>query len=360
MKKKLQKWRLFSIFAILALILSGCGKPYLSALTPAGEVAKKQYDLMILSTLIMVLVIVAVIVLFAIVIVRFRRRKGDETIPRQVEGNHKLEIIWTVIPIILLIVLAVPTVISTFDFADTKAMEKKDKAGKTKDALVVNVRANLYWWEFEYPDLGIVTSQELVVPTGQKVYFNLKASDVKHSFWIPAVGGKMDTNVDGVNKFWLEFDPKKSEDVGNMFYGKCAELCGPSHALMDFKVKTKSKADFNQWAADMKAVKKPAAVGNLAKEGEAVFNKSCIGCHAVTPTDARPEKARQAPNLANFGERERIAGVLKHNEENLKKWLQNPEEYKPGNKMTGKYGKLTDQQLDALSAYLMGLKVEAQ
>ncbi len=84
---------------------------------------------------------------------------------------------------------------------------------------------------------GIVTSQDLVVPTNEKVYFNLKSMDVKHSFWIPAVGGKMDTNTDNVNKFWLEFDNTKANEAGNLFYGKCAELCGPSHALMDFKVK---------------------------------------------------------------------------------------------------------------------------
>ena len=81
-----------------------------------------------------------------------------------------------------------------------------------KQHLTVNVTAKLYWWEFEYPDLGIVTAQELVVPTGEKVYFNLKAADVKHSFWIPAVGGKMDTNVENLNKFYLQFD-KESEDL---------------------------------------------------------------------------------------------------------------------------------------------------
>ncbi|PLT34332.1 cytochrome c oxidase subunit II [Bacillus sp. V5-8f] len=357
MKKRLQKWRIASLFAILALLLAGCGEPFVSALQPAGEVAQRQFDLMILSTMIMVLVIIAVVVIFLIVIIRFRRKKGDDTIPKQIEGSHKLEIIWTVIPILLLLILAVPTVTATFDFADTKAMDKKDKDGKTKDALVVNVRANLYWWEFEYPDLGIVTSQDLVVPTDEKVYFNLKASDVKHSFWIPSAGGKMDTNVDGENQFWLEFDSKKAEEVKDLFYGKCAELCGPSHALMDFKVKTKSRAEFDQWAADMKNVKKPSAEGDLAKQGEEVFNKSCIGCHAVTPNDSRPEQARQAPNLATFGERERIAGVMEHNEENLKNWIKDPEEYKPGNTMTGTY-KVSDEQIDALAAYLMGLKVE--
>ena len=87
-------------------------------------------------------------------------------------------------------------------------MDKKDEDGN-REALVVNVRANLYWWEFEYPDEKIITSQDLVVPTDQKVYFNVTASDVKHSFWIPAAGGKIDTNVDGVNKFFLEFDSEK-------------------------------------------------------------------------------------------------------------------------------------------------------
>ncbi|WP_409305297.1 cytochrome c oxidase subunit II [Peribacillus sp. SCS-155] len=357
MKKRLHMWRLASLFAVLALILAGCGEANISALQPAGEVAQTQYDLMILSTLIMVLVIVVVVAIFLIVIFRFRRKKGDNSIPKQIEGSHKLELIWTIIPILLLIILTIPTIITTFDLADTKAMEKKNRDGKKKDELVVNVRANLYWWEFEYPDLGIVTSQDLVVPTDEKVYFNLTASDVKHSFWIPAVGGKMDTNTDGENQFWLEFDSKKADDVKNTFLGKCAELCGPSHALMDFKVKTKSREEFNQWAEDMKAAKKPVAEGDVAKQGEEVFNKSCIGCHAVSPSDARPAASRTAPNLATFGEREKIAGVLEHNEENLANWIKDPQEYKPGNTMPS-FKDMDQEQIDALVEYLMGLKVE--
>ncbi|MFB6469548.1 cytochrome c oxidase subunit II [Cytobacillus sp. Hz8] len=356
--KRLSKWRLLSMFAILTLILSGCGEPFLSTLKPAGEVAKTQYDLMKLSTAIMVGVIAVVVVIFFIVIFKFRRK--DEKIPKQVEGNHKLEIIWTTIPILLLLVLAVPTVAATFKFADVSAMDKKNDDGK-RDALVVNVRANLYWWEFEYPDDKIITSQELVVPTDERVYFNLKSSDVKHSFWIPAVGGKMDTNPENINKFWLEFDSDAANNAKNLFYGKCAELCGPSHALMDFKVKAVSRADFDQWIKDMKNAKEPKPATALAKEGQDVFNKSCIGCHAVSPQDARPEAARQAPNLATFGERSRIAGVLDHSEKDLKNWLKDPESYKPGNKMTGTYGnngKLSDTEIAALTEFLMGLKVQ--
>lgn len=354
--KRLAKWRMISMFAIITLLLSGCGEPFLSTLQPAGEVAKEQFDLMMLSVAIMVGVIIVVTLIFAIVVVKFRRK--DDSIPKQVEGSHKLEIIWTVIPIILLLILAVPTVASTFKFADVSEMDKKNEEGKT-DALVINVRANLYWWEFEYPNEEIITSQDLVVPTGQKVYFNLKASDVKHSFWIPAVGGKMDTNTDNVNRFYLQFDEQKANEAGDLFYGKCAELCGPSHALMDFKVKAITPDEFDQWVADMQSVKEPkTAETPLAQQGQEVFNNSCIGCHAITPATGAPEAARLGPNLTNFGERSRIAGVLDHTEEELKNWISDPEAYKPGNKMTNAYNKLTPEELDAVAEYLMNLKVQ--
>ncbi|MCA1053377.1 cytochrome c oxidase subunit II [Rossellomorea aquimaris] len=357
MKARLTKWRLFSIVALMALILSGCGEPFLSTLQPAGEVAQTQYDLMILATSIMVLVIIVVMVVYAVAVIRFRRKKGDTSIPKQVEGSHTLEIVWTVIPIILLLILAVPTVTATFQLADTKAMDKKDAEGN-REALVVNVRANLYWWEFEYPDQKIITSQDLVVPTDQKVYFNVTASDVKHSFWIPAAGGKIDTNVDGVNTFFLEFDDEKSKEAGGVFYGKCAELCGPSHALMDFKVKALSQDDFKAWVKDMQNAGEPKPTSDLAQQGQEIFNQKCLSCHAVSPADGRPESARLAPNLATFGERNRIAGILEHNEEELKNWLTDPEQYKPGNKMTGTYGELSEEEKDALAEYLMGLKVQ--
>lgn len=350
--KRLAKWRLISLFAILALVLSGCGERYVSALRPAGEVADMQYDLMKLSTLIMVGVIIIVMVIFFLVIIRFRRK--DDKIPKQVEGSHKLEIIWTTVPILLLLILAVPTVAATFKLADVSPMDKKDSK-----ALVINVRSHLYWWDFEYPGQKIVTSQDLVVPTDEKVYFNLKSSDVKHSFWIPAVGGKLDTNTENINKFWLEFDDKRANEAGNLFYGKCAELCGPSHALMDFKVKAISRDKFDAWVTAMQNVKEPQkAQTDVAAEGQEIFNQSCIGCHAVTPSNKVPETARLAPNLTNYGDRSRVAGVLDHNKEELKNWIRNPETYKPGNLMTGKYPEMSEDQLNALAEYLMGLKVQ--
>jgi cytochrome c oxidase subunit 2 len=361
--KGLKKWRLFSMLTALMVFLAGCGEEQLSTLIPAGQVARDQYNLMLLSTGIMVLVIIVVLVVYIIAIMKFRRSKlGEDFVPKQVEGNHTLEIIWTTVPIILLLILAVPTVTATYNLADVKGMDAKDESGNKK-AITVNVEANLYWWEFEYPDLGIVTSQELVVPTGEKVYFNLKAADVKHSFWIPAAGGKLDTNVDGINKFYLSFDKLSNNLEDGVFYGKCAELCGPSHALMDFKVKTLEREDFNAWVENMKASAEAATPESaVAQEGQELFEQSCIGCHAVSGAGSA---GSVGPNLATFGDRNRVAGYLEHDAESIKAWIKDPQEYKPGNRMPQpedlpkRDGKeLTDQELTALTEYLMGLSVE--
>jgi len=359
MKQWLQKGRLLSVFAILALVLSGCGKPYLSALQPAGEVAKQQYDLIMFSLGIMTLVIVVVCVIFVLVIVRFRRTKENEhKIPKQVEGSHTLEIVWTIIPIVLLLILAVPTVAVTFSQGDVSAMDEKDEDGNPT-ALIVNVRAHLYWWEFEYPGLGIVTSQDLVIPTEERVYFNLTSADIKHSFWIPPLGGKLDTNPDNINKFFLSVDQDKASKAGQIFYGKCAELCGPSHAYMDFKVKALPKNEFDQWVSDMKNAKAPTPSTEVARKGEEIFNNSCLQCHAIDPSNEAPAATRVAPNLANFAEREKIAGILDHNEEELKRWIRESDTIKPGNKMpVFNEGQISNDDLDALAAYLMELKVQ--
>ncbi|PUB18054.1 cytochrome c oxidase subunit II [Paenisporosarcina sp. OV554] len=362
MIKGIKKWRLFSLVTALMVFLSGCGEEHLSTLTPAGQVGRDQLNLMVLSTGIMVLVIIVVLVVYLLTIIKFRRSKvGEDVIPKQVEGNHTLELIWTIIPIILLLILAVPTVIATYNLADVSGMDKKDAKGNAT-AVTVNVKANLYWWEFEYPDLGIITAQELVVPTKEKVYFNLKAADVKHSFWIPAAGGKLDTNVENINKFYLEFDKPSAGLEDGVFYGKCAELCGPSHALMDFKVKSLDRDDFDKWVANMQASKEAETPEtDLAQQGQELFtNKTCIGCHAVSGAGTT---GARGPSLATFGDRNRVAGFMEKTDENVKAWINDPEAHKPGNTMpqpedinSGK--KFTDQELTALTEYLMGLSVE--
>ncbi|CAM2953722.1 cytochrome c oxidase subunit II [Salinicoccus roseus] len=354
MKNRWMNAKWLGLITLLAVFASGCGKNQLSTLKPAGEVGQEQFNLMLLSIVIMLLVVAVVSVVFTIAVIKSRRKNlGEEFEPKDVAGNHTLEVIWTAIPILLLIILAVPTIYLTFKQADTQAMENED-GGVNSEETVINVTANQYWWEFEYPNEEVVTSQELVVPTDKKVYFNLKAADVKHSFWVPAAGGKLDTNVDGINSFYLTFDEDKAQDSNRLFYGKCAELCGPSHALMDFKVKALPEEEYDQWLADMKNIEEPVqASADDAAEGQEIFNNSCIGCHAVTPTGT----GAQGPNLTNFGDRDLIAGFMEHNEENLVNWIKDPESYKPDNKMTGQYD-LTDEEINAVAAYLMELKVE--
>lgn len=344
----MKHWRLVSLISLIAVILSACGHANQSTLNPQGEVAKMQYDLMKLSTGIMVFVVAVVTVLFLYVVVKFRQRKGEkDVIPKQVEGSHTLELLWTIIPIVLLLILAVPTVSQTFKLSDEKQITKDEKK---KDAIVIDVNAHLFWWEFEYKKQKFVTSQDMYIPVGKKVILNLKGRDIKHSFWVPSLAGKIDTNVEGVNKMWLK------ADKAGTYNGFCAEFCGPSHSLMQFKVHAISQADYDTWLADMKNQKGQAVTAD-AQAGQQIFQKSCIGCHATDANDTRPPAARLAPNLANFGDRDMVAGIAKNNEANLKKWLKDPEAMKPGNLMAGKYGNLTDQQIDALTAYLTSLKI---
>lgn len=338
--------RLLPLMAGVMLILSACGREDLSTLNPQGPVAETQFDLMKLSIGIMTLVVVVVFAICIYVLIKFRRKKGDKTIPKQVEGNHTLEIIWTVIPLVLLLILGVPTIQHVFGLA-------KDYSND-QNAVQVKVTAHQYWWEFEYTDYGITTAQELIVPTGKKIQFELVAADVKHSFWIPAIGGKMDNNPGLTNKMFLEF-PKEG-----VFRGKCAELCGPSHALMDFKAKAVSQDSFDRWLAAMKAPASMPADPEIAE----TFNAQCLSCHAVGE-----KGGNSAPNLTGIGNRQTIAGILYNSDivkdaqegdkttvENLHDWIKDPQEVKPGNTMPTV--DLTDEQIDGIAKYLSEYKLD--
>lgn len=339
--QKMNRWhvvkRLLPLLMGMALLLSACGSADLSTLNPQGPIAEEQLDLMKLSITIMIFVVLVVFFLSVYVLIRFRRRPGQTGIPVQVEGNHKLEIIWTAIPILLLIIIGIPTVKSVFGLA-------KDYS-KDANALVVKVTAHQFWWEFEYPKYGIKTSEDLVIPTDKTIQFELTSADVIHSFWIPSLGGKMDTNPGITNKMYL------SAPKPGVYKGKCAELCGFSHALMDFKVKAVTPSEFDTWVTQIKA---PAAPMTDAALNE-VFTKQCLSCHAVDQSKPSP-----FPNLAGIGDRETIAGILYRDanhttEDLLKKWIADPQKVKPGTKMPKV--DLTEQELEGISKYLAGLKL---
>ncbi|WP_135557490.1 cytochrome c oxidase subunit II [Paenibacillus cymbidii] len=327
--------RLLPLLALLGL-MAGCGDPYLTTLNPKGPVAKEQLDLIKLSFGIMILVLVVVFFIYIYVLIKFRRRKGQENvIPKQVEGNHLLEIIWTVIPIILLLILAVPTVFYTFkhvtDYSDDK------------DAIHINVTGHQFWWEFEYADQKFKTAQDLVVPVGKIVSVKLASADVNHSFWIPTLAGKQDTNPGDKNVNTLYF---KADEPGT-YKGKCAELCGASHTLMDFKVKAVSEAEYAAWLTKMTTPY--AAVSADVAAGEQVFKQNCIACHAVTP-----DGVGSGPNLKGFASRELVAGILEHNDAKLKEWINDPQSVKPGTLMPARG--LNEQQLNDVVKYLNTLK----
>jgi cytochrome c oxidase subunit 2 len=319
------------LFAAMALILSGCG----GALDPKGKVAQDQYFLIMLSFLVMLVVMIVVFVLFFYVIVRFRKRKNQTGYPEQVEGNHKLEIIWTLIPFVLIMVLAVFTVAMTFE---------QDKQADPETSVNVKVIAHQYWWEFIYDDYNIRTAQDLVLPENTWVNAELTSVDVIHSFWIPQLAGKLDANP-GLTKTL----PFKTAEAG-IFLGKCAELCGESHALMDFKVVVKSDAEFKAWVDKMKT---PASVPSDAtvQAGQEIYTTNCISCHAVT-TDS----PSMGPNLAGFADREKVAGFRDNTDEWLKEWIRDPLAVKPGVLMPGFGDILSDQEINDLTAYLRTLK----
>jgi len=339
MKGWMGKSKAFVLFTMLTLFLAGCGKENLTALDPKGYGAESSMDLIILTTIIMIVVFIVVMVIYVIALVRFRKKKGQKDfIPKQVEGNHTLETIWTVIPIILVLVIAVPTVIATFDLADES---------NASEHINIDVTGNQYWWHFSYAGDEIVTSQDLYIPTGEKVYLNMQSSDVIHSFWVPSISGKMDVNPENVNTMYIE-----AHEEG-VYWGKCAELCGPSHSLMDFKVVAVSPEEYEQWVSDMQSVDPEVEPEDaVAQEGKELFEaNSCMGCHAIGSSPVAT-----GPNLTNFGDRSTIAGILEPTKENLVEWIMDPESIKPGNKMTGAYPSISEEEANSIAEYLMQLQ----
>jgi cytochrome c oxidase subunit 2 len=167
-------------------------------------------------------------------LVKYRHRPGRPD-PEHVHGNTTLEITWTVIPLLILILIGIPTVKTIF----------KTQATARGDALQVEVIGHQWWWEFRYPQYNVVTANELYLPLGRTVNFTLKTNDVIHSFWVPALAGKRDLVSNHTNYLWYTPD-STTADAWN---GACVEYCGTSHANMRFKTFTVSQADFESWAA---------------------------------------------------------------------------------------------------------------
>ncbi|MGH2740058.1 MAG: cytochrome c oxidase subunit II [Actinomycetota bacterium] len=310
-----------------------------SSLNPAGERAEQVDSLFRLVFWIAVGVFVLVEGALVYALIRFRQRRADDPNPVQVHGNTRLEIIWTIIPALLLLGIAIPTIRTTFDLSEHPTGE---------GVVAVIVTASQWWWEVEYPDLGVVTANEIHVPVGSPVTVELHSKDVIHSFWVPRLAGKQDV-VPG-RTISLDFVAA----APGVFPGQCAEYCGLSHANMRFIVVAEEPEDFDQWVADQRAPAVAAPPGTENAEGEELFRSvGCVACHTVAGLEGA--QGILGPDLTHFGGRTTFAGsTFEINVANLTRWLRNPLAMKPGSRMPS-YN-LTDDQIEALIAYLMSLE----
>ncbi len=335
------KKRLLLALALLALFVVGCAEdaPQDFVQYQQGPGADEQDKLWDLTFGIATVIFVIVEGLLVFTLIRFRRRPGREA--AQFHGNTKLEVILTVIPSLILAGVAVPTVRTIFA-----------QSASPPDALHVRVVARQFWWEFQYPELGITTANEPHIPTGQPVTFELLGAndDVVHSFWVPRLGGSQDVVPGRQTRVIYE-----ASEPGE-YWGQCKEFCGLSHANMRLRVIAEEPAAFETWVREQAA---PAAAptDSLAQRGREVFLQSaCAGCHTIAGTEAA---GIVGPNLTHFASRGTFAGAMFQNTaENLRGWVADAPAVKPGARMPAGIRDLglTQEEVDAIVAYLLTLK----
>lgn len=287
------------------------------------------------------IIFIIVASLLGYAIFRFRRRKDDDGMePAQIYGSGPVEAAWTIVPILIVVVLALTT---------ARVVHEIQDARQPSGALEVQVIGHQWWWEFRYPKLGIVAANEMHVPVSRgearrPTFLDLRSADVVHSFWVPRLAGKTDLIPNKINSMWIE--PERT----GLFLGQCAKYCGTQHAKMLLRVYVDTPEDFDRWVQEQgkKAEKDPnVAAGRLVFEQTA-----CINCHAVNGTVA---DGRFGPDLTHLMSRDTLgSGVLKNSPENLRAWVKVPEHFKPGVFMPAM--NLSDADLDQLVRYLTTLK----
>jgi cytochrome c oxidase subunit 2 len=256
MKGSDRLWRLASYAFVAALVVAAvsCNEAHPnSTLVPHSDLGREidflWNRLLLLGTIVFILVEGALIY----VVFRYRRRENQGT-PPQTHGSTKLEIAWTLIPAVILVFIAVPTVRTIFI----------TQAQAAPGSLSIEVTGHQWWWEFKYPDYGVTTANEIYLPVGRTVNFRLRSADVIHSFWAPQLGGKRDVVTNRTNYIWYTPDTSISGDVWNGF---CAEYCGASHANMRFRVFTVSQQQFDSWVAGQKLAARFGAVASAPSGG---------------------------------------------------------------------------------------------
>jgi cytochrome c oxidase subunit II len=312
-----------------------------SIFAPASTPAFAIRDLswFVLGICAVIFVVVAGLLTYSLI--RFRRRPGEDGgEPPQVYGSNQIELAWTVVPVLIVVVLFLATARYIFGIEGLEP---------PPNALRVTVVGHQWWWEIRYPDLGIVTANELHVPVSDPAdstptFLTLQSADVIHSFWVPQLAGKMDVIPNKTNRVWI--DPR----TPGLYVGQCAEFCGVQHAGMLLRVFVHPTDEFAAWVAAQQA---PATDDPEVRGGRLLFQSvACINCHTVRGT---PANGIFGPDLTHLMSRSTLAaGVASITPENLRNWVNNPAALKPGALMPAM--QLSRPDLDQLVAYLLTLR----
>jgi cytochrome c oxidase subunit II len=308
---------------------------------PASTPAKSIADLSVFVLVITGIIFAVVFALLAYSVVRFRARATDAgREPAQVYGSTQIELAWTIIPILIVVVLFLAT---------ARVIHAIQDAPEPPGAVKVIAIGHQYWWEFRYPKLGIVTANELHIPVSDPThptptFLQLFSADTDHSFWVPELAGKTDLIPNHPNRMWM--DPQRT----GIFLGQCAQYCGVQHAKMLLRVSVDSPEDFAAW---VRAQQRPAVEDAGAMAGRRVFeSNACMNCHAAAGTAG---DGRFGPDLTHLMSRATIAaGAAENTHSNLRLWIQDPSAIKPGSLMPAM--KLSDADLDAVVSYMETLR----
>jgi cytochrome c oxidase subunit II len=312
-----------------------------SIFSPQSTPAKSIFDLSVFVLTITGIIFAVVFTLLVYSITKFRAKPDNASRePAQVYGSTQIELAWTIIPILIVVVLFL---------ASARVIHAVQDAPMPASAVQATAIGHQYWWEFRYPKLGIVTANELHIPVSDPAnptptFLKLFSADTDHSFWIPQLAGKTDLIPNHPNKMWL--DPHRT----GIFLGQCAQYCGVQHAKMLLRVSVDTPEDFAAW---VQTQQKAAVQDDRVAAGRRVFETTaCINCHAISGTVAN---GQFGPDLTHLMSRQTIAsGAAENTTKNLRLWIDSPDAIKPGSLMPAM--KLSNSDLDALVSYMETLR----
>jgi cytochrome c oxidase subunit II len=332
-------WIFLSVAKLVFATSAGSPDPT-DIFSPASTPADSIYHLSLFVLAICCAIFLTVFGLLLYSVVKYRRRPDDDgREPAQVYGSNQVELAWTVIPILIVVVLFLATARVIHAVEDARF-----PAGTTEITAV----GHQFWWEFQYPEQGFIAANELHVPVSDAkhptpTHITLLSADTDHSFWVPKLAGKTDLIPNRTNSMWI--DPHET----GVYVGQCAQYCGTQHAKMLLRIIVQSREDFDRWVADQS---QPAQQVDNAAKGRQIFeNTACVNCHTVSGTNAH---GKFGPDLTHLMSRETIAaGAALNNRDNLRQWVKDPDAFKPGALMPAM--QLDDQDLDAVTDYLLSL-----